>query len=162
MSEGAEASRGQGPCPRSWSRVRQSLVLDSMVRTRVQDSFLSTTGAVEHRKDRACLLNWVPGDSFLTVPAMESAGLSPPSCRGPESSCMHLGRGLVAKMGGPLEWKGPEQSPRHQCPAIALLVLWILFPPSSIQPPALGSAAEGSAPPIAELTLPRPGRMWET
>lgn len=82
---------------------------------------------------------------------------------------MHLGRGLVAKLGGqsaPLEQKRPEQSTRHQRPAIALLALCrpgvSLFPPSSIQLQALGSAAEGSTPPIAELTLPRPRRMWET
>lgn len=55
---------------------------------------------------------------------------------------------------------------RCQCPAAALLALCrpgvSLLPPSSSQPQALGSAAEGSALPVTELILLRPGRMWET
>lgn len=125
--------------------MKQSLDLDSLVRTQAQDSLHSAMAAAEDRKDRAYLPSWCLGLFFAST-CTGSCWSLPPSPSGPEPSCMHLGRGLVAvsSSGSTATVQTRSASP----------------PPSSTQPQ--GPAAEGAAPPITELILPRPGRMWET
>lgn len=85
------------PEARVTEQARQSLDLGPFVRIQVQHSFHGTMAASEHRKDRSYLPSWVHG-THLPVPAMEAASPSLASLSGPETSCMHLGRGLVAGM----------------------------------------------------------------
>lgn len=83
--------------PRVTEQARQSLDLGPFVRIQIQHSFHGTMAASEHRKDRSYLPSWVRG-THLPIPAMEAASPSLASVSGPETSCMHLGRGLVAGM----------------------------------------------------------------
>ena len=118
--------------------------------------------AVKQREDRVCLPRWVPWDSFVPVLAVKVAGLSPPSPSGPETSCRHLGRGLVGAWDSLHPWSGRELTSPHgtDAPLAVCRPGCPSFPPSNTQPQALGSAPEGPTLPLAELLLPQTGRMW--